>query len=355
MATISNSPMTKAKFNAVGLGTLQFPRNPDFSSSYAELESILLRVGAEAVKHNLVIPLDLARAYGNEEHIGQFFRNHPKYRNSFELITKIGIDFGSENPYVTDADELRKHIADSFERLGPIETVMLHRICHEWDPSNPVDQAKIDATYKVLVEFKAEKKCVHIGVSECNSQMLRYLADTHGVDVFEFAWSPFIHRGNKNGIVDVIKEFNIRTFTYSSVLRGFFNDKIFEINTANYATDEELRQKVLTDLGITENPFENTVGFYDSAYIRQNVETVQEFNRLATQHGLTPAELSIGCAIHMGFVPIPGSSNIDRILQNTFDIKEIDPDVIKTAMSIAIKFAGNPNPSCLSKLDDPTL
>ena len=56
----------------------------------------------------------------------------------------------------------------------------------------------------------------------------------------------------------------------------------------------------------------------------------------------------------MGFIPIPGSSNMNRSMTNIFTQNTlIDP--IKKALQITEKLEGNPNPTILHYLDDVNL
>ena len=337
----------------IGVGSLHMPRNLDFSPNEEKLVEFLIRIGEEAQKKNVQIVLDTAKAYGNVGLIGKFFKGHPDLRPYFYIVTKDGIDLMNRNkPYVTSVEELRNALNDSYDSLGKIDAILLHRIHHEWMPDS--HQKEIDALYGELVELKNKSKCNKIGISECNATVLKYLAEKFGVDIFECAWSPFCRRIEKNGVYDVIKAYNIQTLTYSSVLRGLFNDNILDLNSADMSPTD-LRDAVFKILGIESNPFENTVGFYDLDLINQNILTVQKFIRLAKLNDLSSAELSLACATHMGFIPIPGSSKIERILENVFPTKTINSNIIFQAMRDSEEFKGDPNPKFLDYLSDPTL
>lgn len=343
--------MDVSDWNSIGLGTLQFPS--DFNKVLIEIAKKDRKVhplgGTEIfdTHQRSKVLLDFARVYQNEIIIGDFFRNNPALRASFVLLNKVGISF-NENPYATPA-ELQDHLNDAYDRVGKVEMMALHRINHQWNSVSHFNE--IDTLYTVLVNFWKEGKCDYIGISECTADVLEYLAKKFLVHFIEIAWSPASRRAEKNGVLKVANEFGIKVITYTSIVRGLCNSSVLDLDLT--LTAEEIQNNLFELLNITG--FERTVGFYQTDVIKKNLEITHNFIRLAQENGITPTRLSLLCAVHNEFIPIPGSTKLERIMDNLFCEDIVSVTVIEEALRITEEFKGNPNPNSLEQFDETVL
>lgn len=329
----------------VGYGSLQAGNNPD------QLEKILRGLGKLASDSNgKKVFLDTARAYGDgESNIGRFFQRYPEMRKHFFICTKVGITFDPACPYISDPSVIREQCDESLDRLNLdiIDVILLHRI----DPGLSPEAASL--LYGELARFQQDGKTRFIGVSECRADLLDFLAEKHGVQYFECAYSPFSRRAASNGIIDVVKKQAIQLVAYSSILRGFLNPMLPELTDVDQLSDYELRERVFELLNLNE--FEQSVGYYDPDKIRRNLHCVIGFMSLANKLGMSPVDLSLAYVVTKGFIPIPGSMNPSRAVGNVITPRLLDQQTMELIDSVTEGFSGNPNPALLDFLDDKVL
>ena len=61
----------------------------------------------------------------------------------------------------------------------------------------------------------------------------------------------------------------------------------------------------------------------------QNMKLVEAVEKIAKRKGLTTAQVAIGWVVRQGAIPIPGSSNMERVVQNSKAVELTDEDMIE--------------------------
>lgn len=329
-----------SNFVKPGLGMLQID-NEDILR-----ETLLL---LSELPHPVI--LNTARVYGDsEELIGKFLKEYST--SKFQIITKVGINFDPEHPFINDPIQLTKDIEECFTRLGVTKLygLMLHRI----DPT--LSEEKISEIYQVLVDYKQAGKVSMIGVSEPKLKILEYLVSKYKVDCIEVACSPFNKLHPK--INDIVNNNGIQIFAYTSALRGFLN-----VNVMKYWDDErgflkddfnnmlptELKQDLIKTLRLSNE--EATVGFYNLDVLKVNLKVVCKFVTLANKLNISPVILSLSYLASKGIICIPGTTKPERAKYNIEMCRFLDAEIMDMIDSITSDFSGSPNPACLSFLD----
>ena len=206
-----------------GFGALHVAGRPDqLMPIFDTLKNLPLRV-----------LIDTARAYGNsEKEIGNWMKKNIVFREKFFIVSKIGITNDPFSPYINEPQTILKDALFSIKQLktNP-DALLLHRL----DPNKTL--AEIGSLYQILSELKQNGTIKYIGVCECTSTQLEYLAENYGVDFIELAYSPFTRRAEKNAVCDVIKKYNIFTIAYSTALRGLLNPIILDLIEMDWILD----------------------------------------------------------------------------------------------------------------------
>ncbi len=239
--------------------------------------------------------LDTAELYGplkNERLIARAIQGR---RNEYIIASKFGVEIDdAEN--VTwkmngSKEYARKALERSLKNLGTdhIDLYYLHRL----DPNTPIEE-----TVSAMAEFVKEGKVRYIGLSEMGSATIRKAHQVHPISALQTEYSLFERSVEEEGILDTLHELGIGFVAYSPLGRGFLNGQI---------------QKP-EDLG--ENDFRRSVPKFQGEQFYKNVELVRELTKMATEKGITTAQLAIAWTIAKGSVPIPGTKRIKYLEQN---------------------------------------
>jgi len=317
----------------------------------------------EAYKQGVTL-FDTAAAYGenrdNERYVGKFLERIGKEnRHKVHILTKCGIDF-SDMSFPQSPDEIRSSLQESLSEsclnTDYVDILLLHRI----DPN--VAEEKFEAAIKALKSLVREGKVKHVGLSECTAAQIKIASEIDAeipIKYIEIAYSLFTQRAETNGVKDACEKLDVGIIAYTSANRGFTSNAILEsftLEEIDETSPEYLRSKTLKVLGIEDNIFENTVGYYDLDKIKVNLRAMLEFQKIAKDLQCTPTQLSLAWIQHQGVVPIPATTNQDH-LQENIDSSTIDlrPVVLNKLEKIASLFKGNPNPSILDVLENKDL
>jgi len=61
----------------------------------------------------------------------------------------------------------------------------------------------------------------------------------------------------------------------------------------------------------------------------QNIKLVEAVEKIAKRKGLTTAQVAVGWVVRHGAIPIPGSSNLERVVQNSKAAELTDEDMVE--------------------------
>jgi pyridoxine 4-dehydrogenase len=178
------------------------------------------------------------------------------------------------------------------------------------DPSTP-----IEVSTTALAELAKENKIGGIGLSEVGAATIRRAHAVHPIAAVEIELSLFTADALKNGVVQTCHErecsvrnqpglkltavVSIPVVAYSPTCRGWL--------TGNF--------KKLDDLPPTD--FRRKMPRFGPDVFDQNVRLVIAVEKLAKRKGVTTAQVAIAWVVKQGAIPIPGSTNLERICANS--------------------------------------
>lgn len=284
---------------------------------------------------------DTADVYGphtNEILVGKALKHLP--REKIQLATKFGIvpkGSGFRNAAVNGSPEyIRACCNASLERLDLdyIDLYYQHRI----DTSVPIEETM--GELKKLVE---EGKVKYIGLSEASPDTIKRAHAVHPISAVQMEWSLW-SRDIEEEIIPLCRELGIAIVPYSPIGRGFFGGR-----------------------AIVESLPSETVLKSHPRFTEENIEKNKVFytriEKLAANHGCTPAQLALAWVINQGddVVPIPGTTKIKNLDDNVGslqvkltkeDLKEISDAVpinevagVRSAqLQLTWKFTNTPQP-----------
>ncbi|ALJ19144.1 aldo/keto reductase [Microbacterium sp. No. 7] len=242
--------------------------------------------------------IDTANIYGegrSERIISRLLRTR---RDEVQLATKVGIaprgTVGRRAPR-GDRAHIREQIDLSLGRLGTdaVDLYYLHRV----DPQVPIEDS-----VGALAELVAEGKVRHIGLSEATGDELRRASSVHRIAAVQSEWS-IVSRDVEAHVVPAARELGIVFVPYSPLSRQWLTG-VFD-------------ESVLTDAD-TRRSFPR----FAPDVLAANAPLLDEVRQVATEAGLSPAQLSLawlyakGRELDLPVVPIPGTRFADRVDEN---------------------------------------
>ncbi|OWV96354.1 aldo/keto reductase [Rhizobium sp. R72] len=279
--------------SAVGLGCM------GMSFAYgASDENESLKTLHRAVELGVTF-FDTAEVYGpytNEELLGRALK---PVRDRVVIATKFGfkLDLQKSGPAAivgvdSRPENVRRVAEASLKRLG-IETIDLF-YQHRVDPNVPIEE-----TVGAMAELVREGKVRALGLSEAGSATIRRAHAVHPIAALQSEYSLW-SRDPENGVLDTCRELGIGFVPYSPLGRGFLTGTI---------------QKP-QDLGADD--FRRQLPRFQSDNFDANAALVAKLETLATEKGVTAAQLALAWVLHQGddIVPIPGARKIHHLEQN---------------------------------------
>jgi aryl-alcohol dehydrogenase-like predicted oxidoreductase len=234
---------------------------------------------------------DTAEVYGpfiNEELVGEALE---PFRGKVIIATKFGFNVGGEG-LDSNPDRIRKVAEASLKRLkiDAIDLFYQHRV----DPDVPIED--VAGTVKDLIK---EGKVKHFGLSEAGVKTIRHAHAVCPVTALQSEYSLW-WREPEDEIMPVLEELGIGFVPFSPLGKGFLTGKMNE-NTTFDSKD-----------------FRSTVPRLSPENLKANLVFVDLLKEVAQRKNVTPAQLAIAWILAQKpwIVPIPGTSKIDRLVEN---------------------------------------
>ncbi len=238
---------------------------------------------------------DTADMYGrhaNEMLVGRAIAGH---RHEIVLATKFGIVRTDDPTYRglrADPEYVREACEGSLRRLGTdyIDLYYLHRA----DPRTPIED-----TIGAMSELVAAGKARYIGVSEVAPETIRRAHATAPLSAIQNEWSLWT-RDLEDEVVPTVRELGIGIVPFSPLGRGFLTGEV----------------RSMDDLA--PNDFRRTLPRFQGENFQRNLELVDRVREIATEKGVTPAQLALAWVLSRGddVVPIPGTKRRRYLEEN---------------------------------------
>ncbi|MDP4201690.1 MAG: aldo/keto reductase [Bacteroidota bacterium] len=257
---------------------------------------------------------DTAEIYGpftNEELVGEALK---PFRNKVVIATKFGFNAGAVGGGLNSRPEhIREVVEASLKRLNVecIDLLYQHRV----DPNVPIED--VAGTVKDLIQAGKVK---YFGLSEAGVNTIRRAHAVQPVSALQSEYSLF-WREPEEQILPVLEELGIGFVPFSPLGKGFLTGKI-DANTKFEAND-----------------FRNSVPRLNPENRQTNMALVSLITEIANQKSATPAQIALAWVMVQKpwIVPIPGTTKVDRLLENAgatnVTLTESDLQQIAVALS----------------------
>ena len=261
--------------------------------------------------------LDTAEVYGpykNEELVGRFLREAG--RNRIVVATKFG--FRIEDGKIKGVDSSPANIARacdaSLGRLG-VETIDLY-YQHRVDPKVPIEE-----TVGAMAKLVSAGKVRALGLSEAGPETIRRAAKVHPIAALQSEYSLWTRDVERNGVLATCRELGITFVPYSPLGRGFLTGAIQKVDD------------------LDPSDWRRTNPRFGQQAIEENQKLAAAVKELASEKGVTPAQLALAWVLAQGknMVPIPGTKRVRYLEDNmgAIQVKLNDGDLKKISERLA--------------------
>jgi aryl-alcohol dehydrogenase-like predicted oxidoreductase len=234
---------------------------------------------------------DTAEVYGpyiNEELVGKALE---PFKGKVAIATKFGFNIGGAG-LNSRPERIRLVAEESLSRLkiDRIDLFYQHRV----DPNVPIED--VAGAVKDLIK---EGKVKHFGLSEAGVKVIRRAHAVQPVTALQSEYSLW-WREPESEIMPVLEELGIGFVPFSPLGKGFLTGKMNE-NTTFDSKD-----------------FRSTVPRLSPENLKANLVFVDLLKEMAQRKNVTPAQLAIAWILAQKpwIVPIPGTTKIDRLIEN---------------------------------------
>jgi len=234
---------------------------------------------------------DTAEVYGpyiNEELVGEALE---PFKGQVTIATKFGFNIGGQG-LNSRPENIRKVAEASLKRLkiDSIDLFYQHRV----DPGVPIED--VAGTVKELIK---EGKVKHFGLSEAGVKTIRRAHAVCPVTALQSEYSLW-WREPEEVIIPALEELGIGFVPFSPLGKGFLTGKMDQ-NTTFDSKD-----------------FRSTVPRLNPENLKANLVFVELINEIAMRKNITPAQVALAWLLAQKpwIVPIPGTTKIDRLVEN---------------------------------------
>lgn len=271
----------------------------------------LIRAAAERG----VTLFDTAEVYGfgaNEEIVGEALR---PFRGQVIIGTKFG--WKLENKAVTGLDSRPAHIKEVVEaslsrlKVEAIDLLYQHRV----DPQVPIEE--VAGAVKELIK---KGKVHHFGLSEASAKTIRRAHAIQPVTAVQSEYSIWT-RDVETNVLPTCEELGIGFVPFSPLGMGFLAGQI----------DAKTNLDSSTDLRTSFPRFTPEARAANQALI-------DLLRRLAAEIQATPAQMALAWLLAQKpwIVPIPGTTNLQRLMENlAAEAIELAPDDLRAMQQLA--------------------
>lgn len=286
MRTLGSSGLS---VSALGLGCMGMS---EFYGETDETESVATLHRALDLGVNFLDTADMYGSGHNEELVGRAIRDR---RDSVILATKFGNMRGEGGSFLGingTPDYVRSACEASLKRLN-VEVIDLY-YQHRVDPNTPIEE-----TVGAMAELVQAGKVRYLGLSEATSEQIRRAQAVHPIAALQTEYSLWT-REVEHDILATCRELNIAFVAYSPLGRGFLTGQITSLD----------------DLDPTD--WRRVNPRFSGENFQKNLDLVKAVEQMASEKGVTPAQLALAWVLAQGddIIPIPGTKRRTYLEQN---------------------------------------
>ena len=298
--------------SAIGFGAMGFSQSYGPPKGGEEAIPVIRAAVEEGVTF-----FDTAEVYGpliNEQILGEALA---PFKGHVVIATKFGFRPVSNGEKRWSAPDSRpehiKQVADaSLKRLkiDAIDLFYQHRV----DPSVPIEE--VAGAVKELI---GAGKVRHFGLSEAGVSVIRRAHAVQPVTALQSEYSLW-WREPEARIFPVLEELGIGFVPFSPLGQGFLTGR-FGADTTFDATD-----------------FRSSIPRFSPENIKANQAFVQLLEKIAARKGATRAQIALAWALAQRpwIVPIPGTTNTERMIENCRAAEVVLTDVDRREIETAL-------------------
>ena len=270
---------TGIKISEIGLGIMQWG-DIKLPASENSLSTDVRDVFVTSIDRGIDF-IDTAEIYGNgksEIHLSKCLR---ELSNKVVIATKF-MPF----PWRLSKGELRAALKKSLARLG-VDHVDLYQI--HW----PLPPISIKTWMESMADVVADGLVRVVGVSNYSTSQMQYAYDTLSKFNISLAsnqikYNLLDRRPERNGLLDLSKQLDIRIIAYSPLAKGILTGKY---------TPEHL-------------PSDYRAWRYNKGYLTRIDPLISTLHEIGETHGIKSiASVALNWLVYKGAVPIPGARN----------------------------------------------
>ncbi|KAH7023383.1 NADP-dependent oxidoreductase domain-containing protein [Ilyonectria destructans] len=206
---------------------------------------------------------------------------------------------------------IRESINACLQTLGPKGTIAQFEAARK-DPNADY----VEETLAAIDEYVKAGKIGGISCSEINANTLREAASKFTITAVEVELSLFYNEPMANGLLEACAELNIPVLAYSPLGRGLLGGKI--------KSHED----------IPKGDMRSIHPRFQGDNLLKNLELVAKVDDIAQRKGCTSGQVAINWLLALSrrpgmpkIIPIPGSTNPDRIRENATIVDLTDKDM----------------------------
>ncbi|KAI6083811.1 aldo/keto reductase [Hypoxylon rubiginosum] len=231
-----------------------------------------------------------------------YFENNPEDAEKVVLSIKGAYDAKTFEP-TGSPEAIRASVEEALRVLDGTAKIDVFE-CARVDPKVP-----IETSVGALAELVKEGKIGGIGLSEVNANTIRRAHAVHPIAAVEIELSLFTPDPLTNGVVDTCHELGIPIIAYSPVSRGWL--------TGEFRKIEDL------PAGDIRRIFPR----FQPQNFQQNIKLVEAVEKVAERMGATVPQVAISWVRRQGTIPIPGTTQVERVVENCKDVELSEEDL----------------------------
>jgi len=231
---------------------------------------------------------------GNLELVARFFEKYPAYADKTFLSVKGAIASPETLGPDTSPENIRRSVNTINAALRGTKRLDM------FEPARFDGKRPVEESIEAMADLVKEGKFDHISLSEVGAATLRRAHAVYPITAVEIEASPWSYDQKMKDLIAAALELNVTVVAYSPIGRGFLTGQI----------------KSLDD--IPEDDIRRRWARFQPENFTHNLALVDALQAIAAKKNCTAAQLCIAWVASLGphVVPIPGSSNVKRNLEN---------------------------------------